>query len=79
MYKRQGIYNLIYIACVLIENYYISGTIFPNLFGMDVHTLRMPYIYFITTGIYILSLLNILEFFCTKKKRYLLYLSLIHI
>lgn len=69
-----GIYNLIYIACVLIENYYISGTIFPNLFGMDVHTLRMPYIYFITTGIYILSLLNILEFFCTKKKRYLLYL-----
>lgn len=69
-----GIYNLIYITCVLVENYYISGTIVPNLFGMDVHTLRMPYIYFITTGIYILSLLNILEFLCTKKKRYLLYL-----
>lgn len=67
------IYNVIYILCVLIENIYLSGFLFPSLKGMDVHTGRMPFIYFITTGVYIVLIGDIIEFLCTKKIKYIIY------
>lgn len=67
------VYNIIYFLCVSIENIYASGYIFPSFHNIDIHTSRMPYIYFITTGIYIFSFINIMEFFSTKKKKYLIY------
>lgn len=65
--------NLFYIACVLVENVYLSGFLFPSLAGIDVHTGRMPGIYFITTAVYIVVVADFLEFLATKKKRYLIY------
>ena len=66
-------YNLFYIACVLIENVYLSGLLFPSLAGIDVHTGRMPGIYFITTSVYIVVVADFFEFLATQKKRYLVY------
>lgn len=67
------ILNIIYIGSVLIENKYLSGFFFPSLHGIDVHTGRMPGIYFITTAIYIIVISTLLEYVSTKKIRYILY------
>ena len=71
------IYNVIYLIFISIENIYASGYIFPSLHGIDVHTVRMPYIYFFTTAIYFFTFMNLMEFFSTKKKKYLLYIGLL--
>ena len=67
------IYNLIYIGCVLLENRYLSGYLFPSLHGLDVHTGRMPFIYFITTATYIIVVGDIIEFITTHRVRYVAY------
>lgn len=68
-----GLVNFVYIICVLIENKYLSGHLFPSLLGIDVHTGRMPGIYFITTAVYIVVASDILEFISTKQIRYIIY------
>lgn len=68
-----GLVNIVYIVCVLVENVYLSGFLFPSLLGIDVHTGRMPFIYFITTAIYIVVASDIMEFISTKKIRYIVY------
>ena len=77
--KRQGVpvelYNIVFCAFVLIENYYVSGYWVPSFHGVDVHTLKMPLAYFITTAAYIVGVLNIFEYFITHKKRYFVYMA----
>lgn len=70
-------YNIIYLACVLVENIYASGYIFPSIHGIDVHTARMPYIYFFTTAIYFFTFMNLMEFYSTKKKKNLIYIGIL--
>lgn len=70
-------YNLFYLLCVSIENIYASGYIFPALYGIDIHTARMPYIYFFTTGIYFFAFMNLMEYFSSKKKKYLVYIGIL--
>lgn len=68
-----GILNILYVVSVLVENKYLSGYYFPSLLGIDVHTGRMPGIYFITTAIYLVVSSDILEYLSTKKIRYIFY------
>lgn len=68
------VYNLIFAGCVLLENWYLSGRFFPSLAGIDIHTQRMPYIYFLTTGVYLVAVLDLLEFHITRRPRFLAYL-----
>lgn len=65
--------DFLYVGCILLENYTVSGYLIPRLHGVDVHTARMSGIYFITTGVFIFTILNVLEFISTGKKRYLIY------
>lgn len=78
VYKSKPIptelFNLFFIAAILVENYYVSGYFNPSAHGIDVHTARMPYIYFITTGVYMITILNLVDFLITKRKRYVLYM-----
>jgi hypothetical protein len=67
------VYNVIYIACVFIENYYLSRYFFPSAHGIDVHTGRMPFIYFITTASYVVAMGDVIEFLSTHKIRYVAY------
>lgn len=71
------VYNMIYIFAILMENYYVSGYFIPSRYGIDIHTARMPYVYFITTAIYLVSVMNLVEFFATKKKRYAVYILIL--
>ena len=67
------LYNIVYIICVLLENKYLSGYYFPSLNGLDVHTGRMPFIYFITTATYVVVIGDVIEFLSTKKIKYIVY------
>ena len=71
------IYNIIYIVAILLENYYVSGYFVPTFHSIDVHTARMPYIYFLTTGVFFFSAMNLYEYISTKKIRYLFYILLL--
>ena len=72
--KPIEIYNVLYLMFILIENYYASGHFFPSRYGIDIHTARMPYIYAFTTAIYLISVMNLIEFFVTKKIKYIFYI-----
>ena len=81
IYRRKHVIpivfiNAVYIACVLIENIYLSGMLFPGLAGIDVHTGRMPGIYFLTTATYIVVVTDLLEFIASGKIRCLVYAAI---
>lgn len=70
-------FNIVYVLSYLAENYMGSGSFFPVINGIDIHTYSAPLISYITRSIYIVLLGNLLFFIATKKKRYVIFILII--
>lgn len=65
--------NIIYIALFFLENYIGSRNLFPNIFGIDIHTYSAPLISFVTRAIYVMLFLNYICYENFKEKKYLVF------
>lgn len=72
--RSQGViffYNIVFFFLSLLENYMLSGTPFPFLSGIDVHTERIGGILWFTNTGFIVVALDYLAFYKTRKYVYL--------
>lgn len=65
-------YNFLFIVLCLVENYILSGKLFPFLNEVDVHTDRAGGILWITNTCYVVVAMDYLAFHKTKNYTYLL-------
>ncbi len=73
------VYDIGYIAAVLLENKMVSGYFVPAIHFIDVHTERASGLWFLTTAVYVFVVLNIVEFLATKRIRYVVYAVIVFI
>jgi len=58
--------NVVWITAILLENYYLSGYLFPALHNIDVHARQAPLLLYITRASYAVLSIDIL-IFCYRK------------
>lgn len=66
------IFSFGYVILYLIENYIGSGTFFPALKGIDIHTYSAPLISYVTRNLFVFLIINIIAYFDTRERKYLL-------
>lgn len=71
--------NLFYLLMLIIENFILSGTLFPMLNGIDIHTdvMSAGLAIIITKNTLPINFINFLFFNKTKNKKYLFYIFIL--
>lgn len=71
--RYLGLANCFLLCLIMVENYLLSGQLFPAIKGIDIHAGAFPIIAFITNSIYSFMFCDLFAFLLTRKKKYLVY------
>lgn len=72
-FKYVSLVNYFWYICFLLNNKYCSGLFFPSLSGVDIHVQNAPIIGYFIRASYAVIALDILTWYRTGRRKYIIY------